>query len=541
MPFTFTSDFGDSAAGGFIYVVEQDGTTIIANIENNNFAWHTILNYANTSAPLYVSGDISAGTFGYRFFANTAGAEGSLTGAVEITRYVISRAANAARYSTEAVIAGGVISKDRVSNDMKIEVDTQGGAGTDDLDSIEIDGVVDNDVITLIGLDATHIVTVKDGTGNIFLADGTDFDTEGRTNTLVLRYFSGGVPGWYEVSRKTQQPTVERLRANSVPEPVAGVDVITLTDGGGTINLEPGVDEGYQVITGTVNPLLASWAIQIKAVPATPYLDGDTMIVDYRGNVTPNTPATETITIFGQTLTDAQALGVSGAGRIVAKATYRLATTTWYYQILEQNGDGANGVNMATKPYVDTTFEPYLGTPAADGYVLQSLTDDTRSWVPNQNNVVLHNDTSNNATGAGTSQQILKTYTLPGATMDVDGDVISVRAIFQTAGNVNGKTCSLYFGATKIAEVVADMEDDTVIIDAEVNRIDINNQSSWGRAMVWDTVSTGTSVATNGRYTLPTENVGADLDIECRATDAVDSPEDIICRQFSVSIFKKRN
>jgi len=523
---------------GYIYVTKPDGTSIITSIPNVANI-REIINTVASVSPLSDSSEVYT-TLGYRFFGNIAGSEGDLTGASELTRFLLNRGANAAAYSFAVTIAGGVIEGSRVTNNTLLVTETQGGAGTDDLDTINLSGTVDNDVVTIVGADATHIVTVKHGTGNIYLADGIDFDTNGRVNTLVLRYFSTGVAGWYEVTRKSQQPTVDRLRANSVPEPIAGVDVITLTDGGGTINLEPGVDQGYQVVTGNINPLLASWVIQIEAAPATPYLDGDTMIVDYRANVIPNTPATETITIFGQTLTDNQALGGASSGRVVAKATYRLATTTWYYQILLQNGDGTSGVDMATLPYVDATFEPSLGLPAADGYVLESDVAGARSWVPNQNNVVLHNDTSNSATGAGVSQQVLKTYTLPGGTMNLDGDIISIKAIFQTAANANGKTTSVYFGAQKISEVVFDMNNDTVIVEAEVNRVGANAQSSWGKSQAYDTASFAV-VTAMGRYTTPTENLAADVDIECRATDAIDSPDDIICRQFSVSIFKKRN
>ena len=422
---------------GFVYVVLPDGVTITANIENTSGAWQQVQKYV--SAPLTNPLLEVDPTFSYRIFGNTVGVANNLAGATELTEFLVNRAAQAARYKTTATIVAGAVTIDRVSNDMFIVVDTEGGAGTDDLDSISITNFVENDVITFIGASAVRIVTIKNGTGNIFLSNGVDFDTSAGTTQISFRFLG---TDWYEISRGAVLPTVTEQRASSVPTPIAGVNTTALGAGGGTINLEPGVDKGYQVYTGTI-VLVGSWTIQIQAVPITPYLDGDTMIVDYRALAT---VGGNTVTIFGQTLTTAQAL----AGRYLAKATYKLSTTTWYYQFFENNGTGAAGVNMATVPYVDATFEPDLGLPAADNFVLSSTAAGVRSWLPVFSTGELYFDGALSATGANLVETTLKSYTLLANTLTAEGDSLYIEAGGAVAANANIKTIRLKIGGVEI-------------------------------------------------------------------------------------------
>ena len=368
-----------AGGSGFVYVTKADGLTIVSNIVNDADAWQQVQKYI--SAPLTDPTLEVDATFGYRIFGNTAGTAGSLVGTTELTRFLVNRASQTAAYKKAATIATGVVTINRVGNNMTLIIDTEGAAASDTLDTLTSTDVVDNDTVTIIGANSARIVTVAHGTGNIFLANNANFASAGRQVEIVLRYYSAATAGWYEVSRVNNLPTVANQRVVTVPEPISGVETTALTNGGGTINLEPGVDKGYQVYTGTVT-LLASWAIQIQAAPATPYLDGDTMIVDYRGIITPTTPATEVVSIFGHTLTDAQML----AGRVIAKATYKLSNTTWYYQFLENNGTAANGADMATVAYVDATFEPFLPASPVAGYVLSSdgvaPPNQGYNWIP---------------------------------------------------------------------------------------------------------------------------------------------------------------
>lgn len=359
---------------GFVYVTLADGTTIIANIENTSDAWQQVQKYV--SAPLTDPTLQVDATFGYRIFGNTAGVAGSLVGATELTRFLVNRASQTARYKTSATIAAGVVTIDRVSNDMLLVVDTEGLAASDDLEVLTVTNVVDNDTVTIVGNNAARIVQVATG-GNFIVSDGVPFFTANTASQITVRWFSASAT-WNEVSRGETSPTVANQRTASVPVPISGVNTTALGAGGGTINLEPGVDKGYQVYTGTI-VLVGSWVIQIQPAPATPYLDGDTMIVDYRALAT---VGANSVTIFGQTLSTAQAL----AGRYLAKATYKLSITTWYYEFFENNGTGAAGVDMATKPYVDATFEPFLPASPVAGFILSSdgvaPPNQGYNWIP---------------------------------------------------------------------------------------------------------------------------------------------------------------
>lgn len=55
------------------------------------------------------------------------------------------------------------------------------------------------------------------------------------------------------------------------------------------------------------------------------------------------------------------------------------------------------------------------------------------------------------ATGSGTSEQTLATYSLPANVLDAVGRTLRIRAFFVTAANTNGKTCKLYFGSKSLS------------------------------------------------------------------------------------------
>lgn len=82
--------------------------------------------------------------------------------------------------ATELTISGGVITITSSNH----TVETEGGAGADDLDTIN--GGAENDVLLLRAADAAHTVTVKNGTGNI--SCGADFALDDDDDTMLLFY-----------------------------------------------------------------------------------------------------------------------------------------------------------------------------------------------------------------------------------------------------------------------------------------------------------------------------------------------------------------
>ena len=77
-----------------------------------------------------------------------------------------------------------------------ILLETEGGAATDDLDTIDVTGTAGT-IIVLRTNSSLHDVTVKDGTGNLTLAG--DMALSNRLDAIVLMEYGAG--GWMELAR----------------------------------------------------------------------------------------------------------------------------------------------------------------------------------------------------------------------------------------------------------------------------------------------------------------------------------------------------
>ena len=91
-------------------------------------------------------------------------------------------------------IASGVIT----ATDSVHLVDTEGGAGTDDL--VTINGGANGNVLVLRTVSHSRDVTLKDSTGNLYLAG--DFTLLRREDSITLK-FDELLSGWVELSRST--------------------------------------------------------------------------------------------------------------------------------------------------------------------------------------------------------------------------------------------------------------------------------------------------------------------------------------------------
>jgi hypothetical protein len=361
-------DYYAQSSGAAVYIFASAGVGSTAN----GFAVAAAADPLMTVTATNMAGGTDAtGIFdastGHRYFINATGTApvGSLTGAAEITKYILTRGTQTSQYSTTATIAAGVIGPERILKEMDLILDTQGGAGTDDLDTILTAGYNTFDEIIIRGANPAHIVTVKNGTGNIYLANNLDWSSGNNQNVLALKMIGNS---WYEEFRSPNlELTVANMRASGFATPVQGVEVVTIPTNG-TINIEPGVDKGYYVVNG--NPvLIGSVVYQIQPSPAAPYLDGDSVTLDY---IATATPGVNSVTIFGITLTDDQV----NLGNVVVTTAYDLNSTTWYSTLVtKSNGrDFVDSTQLATK-------EDSLGNPAIDGYILSSTAAGVRSWV----------------------------------------------------------------------------------------------------------------------------------------------------------------
>jgi hypothetical protein len=89
-----------------------------------------------------------------------------------------------------ATIATGVIT----ATASRVAVDTEGGAASDSLDTVN--GGADGDFLILSAVNGvSRTVTVKNGTGNIFLASDRLLNST-RDRVVLLRYASG----WIEIA-----------------------------------------------------------------------------------------------------------------------------------------------------------------------------------------------------------------------------------------------------------------------------------------------------------------------------------------------------
>ena len=190
-------------------------------------------------------------------------------------------------------LSSGALSIDRDGAFTIVSVQTEGATASDDLTSINAGIFNDGDVVVLRGKESGKVTTVKEG-GNIELANNADFLTATKDYAIMLQY-STSDNKWYEISRSPgNNLSVASLRSASIAAPVQGVQATTLTTGGGSVTVQPGVDKGHIVLTGT-GTLTGSWSYNLGGTP----IDGDTFIVDYKGTFT---PSGNNVTIFGVSL-----------------------------------------------------------------------------------------------------------------------------------------------------------------------------------------------------------------------------------------------
>lgn len=98
--------------------------------------------------------------------------------------------------STSLTVATGVVTL--TNNSSSYTLDTEGAAATDDLDTIS--GGQDGQIIICSLVNASRVVTFKDGTGNLALANNLNFSPNSLENSIVLRYDSTSAT-WRELCR----------------------------------------------------------------------------------------------------------------------------------------------------------------------------------------------------------------------------------------------------------------------------------------------------------------------------------------------------
>ncbi len=415
-----TPDYTAYAVTGGMVVQALAGTGSTPN------GYVTAVNGANLvkTTPVMSGGATTSGVYstaanGHRYYiyADAAAVVGNISGATEVSSLVIARSSLAGQVVSSATIATGVISPIRSAQTQQYIVDTQAAAASDDLDTISTSGFVNGDILEIRGASAARIVTVKDDTGNIKLANNVDFLTGDSTYSIFVQYVST-LDKWVEIFRTPGLDfSTASIRLQSIPWPTPGVEVTTLTDGGGTINLVAGTDKGVQFFDGSPT-LVGGWVIQGSGSP----IDGDTFHIIYRTTANVNG---QTVTIFGATLTDTQAT----SGLVDVISTYSATNTAWETTVI----NSANGIDYATSTQL-ATKEDSLGNPGVDGYVLSSSSSGSRSWIP-QPGSTIRGQIAITLSGTAYSGSIAS-----GDTGYIDGNVYWVKP---NADSVEGATLNL--------------------------------------------------------------------------------------------------
>jgi len=421
------------------YTAVSSGSSIIVYLDpaegsslNGTVAAFTTTGTAAMTATSLGGGSYPSGLIddqiGYKMYLNSSStaAYDTLVGATDITSGVLRKSASSPFSIKEVQISSGNISILRDGATTVVSVQTEGAIAADDLISIDAGIFNDGDVVVIRGKESAKVTTVKEG-GNLELANNSDFSTATKDHSISLQY-SVSDNKWYEISRSPGSDlSVSSLRSASISTPVQGVQATTLTVGGGSVTVQPGVDKGRIVLSGS-GTLTGSWSYNLGGTPK----DGDTFIVDYKGTFTPNG---NNITIFGVSLTDSQ---ISGE-KVSVEAVYILSSTSWSVTTTRDTAaiDLTDSVDLATK-------ESLLGSPAANGYILSSTTAGVRSWIPSTVNIALQANMSTSGNLASTETTI-RSVSVSSGLLPTDGSSVLLKFTGQFGSNAAAKTLKVKF------------------------------------------------------------------------------------------------
>jgi hypothetical protein len=139
----------------------------------------------------------------------------------------------------------------------------------------------------------------------------------------------------------------------------------------------------------------------------------------------------------------------------------------------------------------------------------------------------IYGTTATVATGTGTSEQILGTYSLPANALDAAGRRLRIHAVFSKAANTNATTAKLYFGSAVITTPSNTTSGAGSELELNVVKTASNTQIVTGRG------SMGTAAVT------PYSAAGAETDtaaivIKATCTDGTSQAADCTLQDFWV-------
>ena len=368
---------------GYIYITDLYGN-ILSNVVNNSKGKKSIIKDALTNSSL--ANNTLSLVDSRKYYLNTAGAEGSIVGATEITSYITNVGGNNRMPVSDVNISGSgnKITYTRTGSIQKIILDTIGGtSATSDLLYIEeTNGIIaDGDIVIIVGENSTRVSTIWDyetdnaytKNANVTITASTkikldtkkEFSTADSRTTIMLMYSSAD-SCWHEINRSPVNTdillenivTVDRLKSAGVNIKKEGVNRITSISGGDVFTPTADTTEGVIEISGSHSIGSGNYTINVPS-GGTPR-EGDEYVVRWAADLT----TTGDVSVFGKALVNAD----------------YSAGATKPFEIKSRYINGAwTTVNPITKDAA--AMERELGNPSTDGMVLTSTAAGVRSWA----------------------------------------------------------------------------------------------------------------------------------------------------------------
>lgn len=137
------------------------------------------------------------------------------------------------------------------------------------------------------------------------------------------------------------------------------------------------------------------------------------------------------------------------------------------------------------------------------------------------------------ATGTGTTEQILQTYTMPAAQLSAAGQAVRIRCWGTTGATANNKTRKLYFGASVITTATEAANAQNWVLEMVVMRTGAATQSVSATGLAGTAGVTPLSYINQG-----TDDLTAAVTIKCTGTDATSAAADITANGMIVEQIK---
>lgn len=146
---------------------------------------------------------------------------------------------------------------------------------------------------------------------------------------------------------------------------------------------------------------------------------------------------------------------------------------------------------------------------------------------------LLNAQTAAVATGVGTAEQTLQTYTMPANQLAAAGQAVRIRCWGTTGATANNKTRKLYFGASGITTAVEAANAQNWVLELVVMRTAAATQSVSGTGLAGIAGVTPISYVNQG-----TDDQTAAIVIKCTGTDGTSQAADITANGMIVEQIK---